>query len=417
MATTAARMTAATVGKPGATGRVLAGLCARREHLIDALARASVPGHDPRRLGDLYEAAERGIDLVLEAMTERRSLTHKDIEWGRPYWRHAIARGATQAEMLRACRESQRVVWDVLSEVAGSSAAARAEVAELSRPLMDYVEVFSETAAEIFSEVEEAMSTTIREGRRELLDDLLAGRVPSVGPKVDAVRACGLDGEPQFVVISAVPVAALEDDTAPLVAATVLARSPGAAQEPLVATREQEIVIVRPVYDNPERLVAALDEGRRRLKHDQIPLAIGVSAMHVGVAQVPSAYEEAWLARERVSADGGVIALATMSAFDYLLMRGGDWTAWRLVPVQVRRFIEDDLAQAGLLVDTLTAYVDCNLNAKLTAAKLFVHHNTAHHRLAKIAELTGCDLRCHSDVMQLVIAIELARRNQTPAGV
>jgi DNA-binding PucR family transcriptional regulator len=38
-----------------------------------------------------------------------------------------------------------------------------------------------------------------------------------------------------------------------------------------------------------------------------------------------------------------------------------------------------------------------------------MHVNTAHYRLGKIADRTGCDLRNVSDVLELLIAIKLAR--------
>ena len=41
-----------------------------------------------------------------------------------------------------------------------------------------------------------------------------------------------------------------------------------------------------------------------------------------------------------------------------------------------------------------------------------MHVNTAHYRLGKIAEKTGCDLRSVSDVLELLIAIKLAQRRE-----
>ena len=47
--------------------------------------------------------------------------------------------------------------------------------------------------------------------------------------------------------------------------------------------------------------------------------------------------------------------------------------------------------------------------AKAASERLHVHVNTAHYRLGKIAERTGCDLRSISDVLELLIAINLAQ--------
>jgi hypothetical protein len=408
MAPSATRATGAS-----ATNRVLDRLAARRDDLIERYVQMIVPGVDPSRAGDLQEAAELTIDAFLVAIRERRALTREDVLFVRPYFRHAMLRGAKEAEMLRACRQFQRVAWDALIEIAGDSAAGRAVVAELSRPLLDYVEVFSEIAVETYQEVSDAMAATSRNARQELVEDLLAGRVPTRGVKLDILRSARLDAGRAFVVLSAVPKQPLDRASLTLSAATLM-RAPGDGIEPLVAVREEEIVVIRAVHDDAERFVANLDAVRLRLQHDQILLGIGVSAVHVGLDHVPAGYDDAWQARERTGPDGGLLALVTMSALDYLLVRGGDRAAWELVPERIRRFIEDDLAGAGLLVDSLMAYVECNMNAKLAAERLFIHHNTAFYRLAKIAELTGCDLRRQSDLLELIIAVRLAGLNVLP---
>ena len=85
----------------------------------------------------------------------------------------------------------------------------------------------------------------------------------------------------------------------------------------------------------------------------------------------------------------------------------GDATALRLLAPAVRRFVEEDAAGGGALIGTLRAYAAANLNAKVAAERLFVHVNTAHHRLSRIEEKTGCDLRDLADVQELLIAIKL----------
>jgi DNA-binding PucR family transcriptional regulator len=60
-----------------------------------------------------------------------------------------------------------------------------------------------------------------------------------------------------------------------------------------------------------------------------------------------------------------------------------------------------------VLIQTLLAYADANLNAKVAAERLYIHVNTAHHRLARIEEKTGCDLRDLADVQELLIAVRV----------
>jgi sugar diacid utilization regulator len=78
----------------------------------------------------------------------------------------------------------------------------------------------------------------------------------------------------------------------------------------------------------------------------------------------------------------------------------------------------EDRQHGGPLTRTLLAYAAADLNAKAAAEELLIHVNTAHHRLGRIAEKTGCDLRRLSDVIDLLIAIRLTNSDadQWPAG-
>jgi DNA-binding PucR family transcriptional regulator len=138
-----------------------------------------------------------------------------------------------------------------------------------------------------------------------------------------------------------------------------------------------------------------------------------VSTVRDGLGTIPAAYREASAARERVGG-GGVLSLPTLTAFDYLTLAGGE-TARHLISDAVWEFVERDLAEGGALSETLLAYVGADLNAKAASERLHMHVNTAHYRLGKIAERTGCDLRSVSDVLELLIAINLARGGSGPA--
>ena len=65
-------------------------------------------------------------------------------------------------------------------------------------------------------------------------------------------------------------------------------------------------------------------------------------------------------------------------------------------------------ADGGQLIATLREYVACDLNARRAADNLHIHVNTAHYRLVRIAERTGCDLRRVSDLIEILIAARLA---------
>jgi DNA-binding PucR family transcriptional regulator len=175
-------------------------------------------------------------------------------------------------------------------------------------------------------------------------------------------------------------------------------------------------VVIRTTSEtDAARVAAALSTARERLEDRGISIAVGMSTVHDGLAAVPAAYHEASLALEALGERAGVRALCEMGVSDYLVLRAGDRTAWRLVPPKVRAFVEEDARQGAVLSDTLIAYLSCDLSVKLAAERLFVHPNTAHYRLAKIEDRTGCSVRRLEDILLLAIAIRLANHNTRAA--
>ena len=81
-----------------------------------------------------------------------------------------------------------------------------------------------------------------------------------------------------------------------------------------------------------------------------------------------------------------------------------------MIDPNVERFVAEDRARGGTLIRTLVAYADADLDAKAAPRRFVIHVNTAHHRLGRIAERTGRDLRRLSDVIDLLIAIRLTDR-------
>jgi DNA-binding PucR family transcriptional regulator len=248
--------------------------------------------------------------------------------------------------------------------------------------------------------------------RSELMELLLSGTPPAPGATLNAARAAGLENSTPLLVLVARASSQAVGRPTLRIAANALARTAGSVIEPLAVVRDDEVVVVLPApTSDPQAIAASLEALQRRLVDRGIPLAIGASTVHQGLDDVPAAYADACLALEQVRGSGGVLALSGLTVLDYLILRAGDRTAWRLVPPRVRCFVEDDARQGSVLSDTLLAYVACDLSVKLAAEQLFVHPNTAHYRLAKVEARTGCDVRNLGDVQLLTIAIRLRRGN------
>jgi DNA-binding PucR family transcriptional regulator len=138
-----------------------------------------------------------------------------------------------------------------------------------------------------------------------------------------------------------------------------------------------------------------------------MPLAVAVSTVVSSRALIPDAYRETRTVRLAHGSASGVWSLGEMSAFDYLTLRA-DATASRLIAPAIHEFVQADAHEGEPLIGTLREYLACDLNARRAAERLHIHVNTAHYRLARIAERTGCDLRRVSDLIEILIAARLA---------
>ena len=279
----------------------------------------------------------------------------------------------------------------------------------LASHLPRYFEVATTHAAEVYVEAQEQLAATGERIRRDLLEDLLAGRELEPGPRLDAARSVGLADGAACLVISAIPCASPADEQLLRGGAAALARATASRMPPLAVVRRQEIVVVvAPITgEAPEELAARLDVAQRRLGDAGLELAVGVSTVVAGRAQIPDAYREAGLVRNAAGGHAGVASLASMSAFEYLTLRP-DATASRLIAPAIHEFVAQDTLDGGQLIATLREYVACDLNGKRAAENLHIHVNTAHYRLARIAERTGSDLRSVADLVEILIAARLA---------
>ena len=399
----------------GGLERVAAMLATRRAELAaESLRqiRAEIPSYraidDPVMHADVTEHVAENHDALRESLVRGAPVTSEDLAFIRPHAVLRARRGVPLPDFLQAFRIGHRVIWDAIVELAEEDSEARAAGLVAARLVMEFIDLASTHAAEAYLEAQQLLVAEGDRVRRDLLEDLLAGREPSPGPRLTAARAAGLEGGGRCMLVAAVPVSALDDEFALRSAASALARAVGGVLRPLAVVRQDEIVIVRALGDqDPRRLTDPIQQAQKQLAGAGVPLAIGVSTAFETTAGLPDAYNEASTAIESLGPDGGVIALPELSAFEYLTLRG-DATAQRLIAPAVRQFVEEDAAAGGALTSTLVAYADANLNAKVAAQRLYIHVNTAHHRLARIEEKTGCDLRDLADVQELLIAIKLA---------
>jgi hypothetical protein len=392
---------------------ILGQLEARTDEIVDAAAAAifaEIPAYEaranPRVVRDVRQHVREHIEATLRTFRSRGDVSAEDLLFIRRYAAHRAGQFSV-ADFIHAFQVGQRILWNAAVSLADDDATRRAVLSLVSH-ITRYFEVALTQAAEVYLEAEQLLGATGERLRRDTLEDLLAGVAVSPGPAGQAVRDAGLDRDGPCLVISAEPVASVQDVHALRGAAGTLARVPRRAVQPLTVIRHDEIVIIAPARENEiGAVVERLRSTQRRLAERHMPLAVGMSTLHHGLASVPTAYREALEARALLAGHAGTAALPAMSVFDYLVRRSSP-TARRLISAAADRFVTDDAAQGGVLLATLRAYAAADLNVKRTAEELHIHVNTAHYRLAKIEERTGVDLRHMSDIVELLIAAQLA---------
>jgi hypothetical protein len=370
--------------------------------------RAEIPEYrrieDPGFVDDVREHIDLHHDALIRSLAAGRPLDRDELGFIRPRATRRVGRIPLPA-FMQAFRIYTEELWDTIVGGAGDEA-SRAIALQSAGTVIRYMNVAAAEAAEVYVEAERLLHAHGERVRRDLLEDLLAGRPPAIGPKLTAAREAGLYPPAPCVLIAAVPPSSPQEEGPLRSAAAALSRAVGCAASPLTVVRHDEVLVIAPLQRELPELLDRLQTLQSQLADEGVPLAIGVSTVQDDLRRMDDAYGEAVTALERVRSAGGVVALPALSAFECLTLFGHE-TARRRIPPAVKRFVADDLAEGRVLTSTLLEYVAADLNTKVAAERLFVHPNTARYRLGKIEERTSCDLRRVADVLDLLIAIQI----------
>jgi hypothetical protein len=346
------------------------------------------------------------FSAFLTTVVERRDPGRGDFPWTAKHAMRRVDMGIGLADFMKAFRIGQIELWDGILDGVREHPEATDAALHLVGQVMRTVEVASTAAAEAYLEAQQFSLADSARLARDLLEDLLQGRPPTVKPRLEMLADVGLgEATPLVVAVGSytVPGDVNGERSAHAMLRTAL-NNPGRG---LTVVRHDEVVALMPVEPGgEERVLARIRAGVASLAGHGVFPCVGVSSIRGSMLDVPEAYEEACLARRSLRGRTGVQALSQMSTLDYLVQTH-DRTARRLVRPEVRAFVTEDLAAGGTFVTTLRTYVSCDLNAKLAAMRLAVHPNTVYYRLERIAERTGCDVRRVEEVIDLLLAVSI----------
>jgi PucR C-terminal helix-turn-helix domain/GGDEF-like domain len=421
--------------------RILAELLDRVDELADravATIRAEIPAYEGQEAAfhaDVRGQVARHYRTKLAVLLEERTVAIEDIAFTRRAAMRRAQAGFALTDYINAFRVGQQVFWEAVVEQAGRSLAGHAAALSLASPLMRYCDFASTHAANAYVEFQQyAAAEAVRECR-DLVEILLAGGMPTRGPQLATAHAHGLGPETHtpLVVVAAVlvgegvPVEMSPDAEALWLGAgravaagtgrgadarhaacAAIARTGVNGKRTLSVVRQSEIVAVPALGPgaDPERLCDRLQAVQGNLMAEGIVLAMGISTVVDGTAQIPRAYQEARAVLEFLPEDGGVAALPRISPFEYLALRADD-TARNLVDPRITGLLAEDRERGGVLTATIRAFAAADLNLRAAAERLQIHHNTAQYRLRRIQARTGRNLRRITDLVDLLVAIAL----------
>jgi hypothetical protein len=340
-----------------AVERLVDSLGAQRAELVDEGVRAirsAITAYerieDPAFVANVRSHFDGHHTAILRSIQQGRAVGREELLFVRPHATRRVGQ-VPLVDFIQSFRVYEAVLWRAALAFATDRETRDAALAVV-QIIMDYHHLAATHASEVYVEAERLLRAQGEQARRDLLEDLLAGRPPAPGSMLAAAREAGLDTSTRCLVIVALPIASAHDEHVLRAAAAALVRSTAASVRPLTAVRGEEIVIVAPCEGDPPRLAHALGAAHRRLASQGVQLAVGVSTIQERLEGLPLGYREALSALERVRRRGGVVALPVLRAFDYLT-RFGHETVGRLVPAAIRRFVKEDLADGGVLTATL----------------------------------------------------------------
>lgn len=396
--------------------RVRAGLPETIERSVSATFR-DVPAYpaspSPTLRSNLRAHTETVFEAVLNSIAEGRPASRADFPITAE---HAILRvrsGIALSDFLQGFRIGQVTLWEAIVEAANPELATRDAAVDLAINVMHVIEVGSSMAAEAYMEAQQA---DVAEGdrlSRDVVDDLVAGRTVTPGPKAELLLRSGLGESIPVMVAVGVVAAPLPDDTRLREVLSTMRSLLGSGDRGLATIRQDDVVGVVPSSTSGRDLVSVIERAQRILAGRGIDIGVGLSTVHAGLRGIPEAHREAMIAHRSLGGQPGVCPLAALGPLDYLTLVADD-TASRLVRPEVRTLIAEDRKAGGALIETLRVYGASDLNAKIAAARLHVHVNTAYYRIDQIAERTGCDPRRFADLQELLIGIRLLEVPATP---
>jgi sugar diacid utilization regulator len=400
--------------------RILAALESRRSVLarkafdamrteVDRYGSQTRPGFER----DVIAHNELNLRTFLRLAGEGRTPSDADLSHIEETVSRRVRQGVNMDDLLHAIRVWHRVVWEAILEEAARNARGPQGALALALPSMQYTDAASTKVAATYLRERQRILADEDRARRDLLENLITGRLPlSEEGQAYALLFRIEPTRDYFVVVATLSEEPSERqaDALRLASETLSAQIASTNSVSLIIARHEELVGVVGVADLDPGTLTASVEGANDLLQERhkISIAAGISTICHGLTEIRRGYEEAQRALSMRPVHGDFVALSELSLLDYAIT-SADETVRHLIPDQLASVLAEDLSKGGELVDTALAYIEADLNVRRAAKALFVHPNTVHYRLSRLADRTGLDVRRFEDLVELLMAVRVLR--------
>jgi sugar diacid utilization regulator len=385
--------------------RLEQGIDATLDRMAESIAAtvAYEPIRDAALPGELRRLARQHVLAFARSARGNRAVEPGELEFVRERATQRAREMVPLAATVHGHLVAQRTTIEALAGAAGSDSRFQAAALRLVARLSDYTAAAVTVLVESYIQTIEGERADREADRRNLLEELLTGRVSDYTALARRAPGLGLEpGRTQVVVIATV----VDAGGASLLrrwAAETLARKSGrGASHAFVVVRTDDVVsVLDSTGDRQARVV--LDEVRRAAQASHgARLRAGIGTPFADIGGLATSFDEARRALRHACERRPIVCSPDdITLFDDLALSSGE-AAERLIPARVRRALADETLRA-----TLHAYVDANLNVAATAKELILHPNSVRYRLRRIASLTGRDPRQVADLFELRAAARL----------
>jgi hypothetical protein len=331
---------------------------------------------------------------------------------------HAHRRAAQRFPLeaiLHAYRCGHRILsrWMRDAALAADCSSVEKAVSVVADFAIEYTDTVSSIVTAEYVDHTRALAEAEGDRRSELFNILLNGYDESDGRVARLLKRAGyLEQRQAYCIVAIQPVNAAEMDNP-----ARAQRITNALSEALIATPVRMLVGTR------NNAVVAVISARRRQSGWTAPQAdlaerihpillllgpavlVGVSADHPSTSFVPKAVQEAMIALDFASVENRVVQFAGLPIRGLLVHRGTEYLK-SIPPKWVAILVKADATAGGVLIQTLRAVADADMNVQKAARVLGKHPNTVYTRLERIRELSGLDGQRYHELTELLLGVD-----------